>query len=154
MKSLPIPHTDMMLIQTEIDVMSLNNKHKKLDINDIMRRLNTYYFTDKLDIYKPFIMEYTNYRNTEAEVMHISFVLNHTFIHIMIFFLQTRVFIDVEDKHATQTSVPIPPPIDEVDITSDVIKSIPTNSTTSDVDTQITVCKTFYLVSIYYGISE
>ena len=41
MKSLPIPHTDMMLIQTEIDVMSLNNKHKKLDINDIMRRLNT-----------------------------------------------------------------------------------------------------------------
>ena len=86
MKSLPIPHTDMMLIQTEIDVMSLNNKHKKLDINDIMRRLNTYYFSDKLDIYKPFIMEYTNYRNTEAEVTHISFVLNHTFIHIMIFY--------------------------------------------------------------------
>ena len=51
MKSLPIPHTDMMQIQTEIDVMSLNNKHKKLDINDIMRRLNTYYFSDKLYIY-------------------------------------------------------------------------------------------------------
>jgi hypothetical protein len=33
----------------------------------------------------------------------------------------------VEDKHATQTSVPIPPPTDEVDITSDVIKSIPTD---------------------------
>jgi hypothetical protein len=45
----------------------------------------------------------------------------------MIFFLQTRVSIDVEDKHATQTSVPIPPPTDEVDITSDVIKSIPTD---------------------------
>ncbi len=29
--------------------------------------------------------------------------------------------MDVEDKHATQTSVPIPsPPTDEVDITSDV----------------------------------
>jgi hypothetical protein len=28
----------------------------------------------------------------------------------------------------------------------------PMESTTSDVDTQITVCKTYYLVSIYYGI--
>jgi hypothetical protein len=27
-------------------------------------------------------------------------------------------------------------------------------STISDVDTQITVCKTYYLVSIYYKISE
>jgi len=104
------------------------------------------------DVMNP--LSLSNYRNSEAEVMHIDFVLNHTFIHIWIFFLQTRISIDVEDKHATQTSVPIPPPTDEVDIKSDVIKSIPTNSTTSDVDTQITVCKTFYLVSIYYGISE
>jgi len=33
----------------------------------------------------------------------------------------------VEDKHATQTSVPIPPTTDEVDITSDVIVSVPTD---------------------------
>jgi len=66
--------------------MSIDNNHKKLEFNDIMRRLNTYYFSDKLEQYKPFIIEYTNYRNSEAEVMHIYFVLNHTFIHIMIFY--------------------------------------------------------------------
>ena len=66
--------------------MSTDNNHKKLEFNDIMRRLNTYYFSDKLEQYKPFIIEYANYRNSEAEVMHIDFVLNHTFIHIMIFY--------------------------------------------------------------------
>jgi hypothetical protein len=33
----------------------------------------------------------------------------------------------VEDKHASQTTVPIPPTTDEVDITSDVIVSVPTD---------------------------
>ena len=30
----------------------------------------------------------------------------------------------------------------------------PMESSTFDVDKQITVCKTYFLVSIYYGISE
>ena len=54
--------------------MSAENNHKKkLDINDIMKTLETFYFSNKLDIYKPFIIKYTNYRNSEIEVMHIDF---------------------------------------------------------------------------------
>jgi len=76
-----------MLIEVTIDSMSTENNHKKkLDINDIMKRLGNSYFPDKLVLYKPFIIEYTNYRNSDIEVMHIEFVLNHTFIHIMIFY--------------------------------------------------------------------
>ena len=68
-----LDNTDRLLIETEIDVMSINNDHKKVDINDIMIKLKTYHFSDKLEQYTPFIIEYTNYRNTEAEVMHIVF---------------------------------------------------------------------------------
>ena len=69
----------MQFIEVTIDSMSTENNHKKkLDINDIMKKLETFYFSNKLDIYKPFIIEYTNYRNSEAEVMHIEFVI-HTF---------------------------------------------------------------------------
>ena len=66
--------------------MSKDNNHKKLDINDIMKKLNPLSLSKELDIYKPFIIEYTNYRNSETEVMQLDFVLNHTFIHIMIFY--------------------------------------------------------------------
>ena len=59
--------------------------------------------------------------------MHIAFCFDHTFIHTMIFFQRTRISIDVENKHATQTSVPIPPTTDEVDRTLDVIKSVSTD---------------------------
>jgi len=69
-----------MLIEVLIDSMSTDNNHKRLDINDIIKKLGTFYFTYKLDIYKPYLIEYTNQRK-----MYIDF-LNHTFIHIMIFY--------------------------------------------------------------------
>ena len=75
-----------MSIEVIIDSMSTDNNHKKLDINDIMKRLGNHYFPDKLEKYEPFIIEYTNYRNSETEVMQLDFVLNHTFIHIMMFY--------------------------------------------------------------------
>ena len=54
-----------------------------------MRKLKTiYHFSDKLEQYTPFIIEHTNYRNTEAEVMHIVFFLNHTLIKIIIFYTE------------------------------------------------------------------
>jgi hypothetical protein len=75
MKSFPIPRDDMQFIEVTIDSMSTENNHKKkLDINDIMKKLETFYFSNKLDIYKPFIIKYTNYRNSEIEVMHIEFL--------------------------------------------------------------------------------
>ena len=83
-----LDNTDRLLIETEIDVMSINNDHKKVDINDIMRKLDTYHFSDKLEQYTPFIIEHTNYRNTEAEVMHIVFFLNYTLIKIIIFYTE------------------------------------------------------------------
>jgi len=48
--------------------------------------METYYFSDKLEKYKPFIIEYANQRNSAVGVMHIDFVFNHTFIHIIIFY--------------------------------------------------------------------
>jgi len=78
-----------MSIEVIIDSMSTDNNHAKLDINDIMKRLGNHYFPDKLEKYKPFIIEHTNYRNSETEVIYIEFVLNHTFIHIMIFYTET-----------------------------------------------------------------
>jgi hypothetical protein len=60
-----------MYIEVIIDSMSTDNNHQKLDINDIMKRLGKQYFPDKLEKYKPFIIEYTNYRNSENEVIYI-----------------------------------------------------------------------------------
>ena len=86
MKSVPILPDEKMYIEVLIESMSTDNNHKKLDINDIMKKLNPLSLSKELDIYKPFIIEYTNYRNSETEVMQLDFVLNHTFIHIMIFY--------------------------------------------------------------------
>ena len=86
MKSVPIPPDVMKFIKVTIDSMSTDNNHKKLNIIDIMKELHNFHFYNKLEQYKPFIIEYANQRNSEAEVMHIDFVLNHTFIHIMIFY--------------------------------------------------------------------
>ena len=74
MKSVPIPRDDMQFIEVTIDLMSTEKNHKKkLDINDIMKKLETFYFSNKLDIYKLFIIKYTNYRKSEIEIMHIDF---------------------------------------------------------------------------------
>jgi len=86
MTSVPIPPDDIKLIEVLIDSMSTENNDKKLDINDIIKLLDTFHFYNKLDKYKPFIIEYTNQRNREAEVMHINFLFNHTFIHIIILY--------------------------------------------------------------------
>jgi len=88
MKSVIIPPYDMQLIEVTIDSMTSDYNHKMLDINNIMKEMDTYYFSNKLDTYKPFIIEYANHRNKEAEVMHIDFDFNHTFIHIIIFYTE------------------------------------------------------------------
>ena len=86
MKSVPILPDEKMYIEVLIESMSTDNNHKKLDINDIMKKLNPLSLSKELDIYKPFIIEYTNYRNSEAEVMQLDYVFNNTFIHIMLFY--------------------------------------------------------------------
>ena len=86
MKSVPILPDEKQYIEVLIESMSTDNNHKKLDINDIMKKLNPLSLSKELDIYKPFIIEYTNYRNSETEVMQSDYDLNNTFIHIMLFY--------------------------------------------------------------------
>jgi len=68
-----VPTDDIKLIELVTDTMSFNNNHKKVDINDIMREFDSFYISNKLEKYKPFIIEYANKRNSEAEVMYIDF---------------------------------------------------------------------------------
>ena len=56
MKSVPIPLDDIKLMEVLIDSLSTENNHKKLDINDIMKQLDTFLFYNELDKYKPFII--------------------------------------------------------------------------------------------------
>ena len=67
-----IKSDDIDLIKFVINTM-LENNYKKVDINEIMRELENFYFTNNLDTYKTFIIEYFNQRNSETEVMHIDF---------------------------------------------------------------------------------
>jgi len=66
MKSVPLLPDEKIYIEVLIDSMSTDNNHNKLDINDIMKKLNTLYLSNKLDIYKPFIIECAYYGNREA----------------------------------------------------------------------------------------
>ena len=56
MKSVPIVPDEKMYIEVLIESMSTDNNHKKLDINDIMKKLNHLYLSNKLDLYKPLII--------------------------------------------------------------------------------------------------
>jgi hypothetical protein len=51
MKSVPILPDEKMYIEVLIESMSTDNNHKKLDINDIMKKLNPLSLSKELDIY-------------------------------------------------------------------------------------------------------
>ena len=58
-----VPTNDIDLIKLAIDTMLNNNGNKNVDINEIMRELETFYFSNKLENYTTFINEYVNQRN-------------------------------------------------------------------------------------------
>jgi len=71
------------VIQAVINVIVTDNKRKRLSLNDIMKALDTYYMSNDLEKYKPLTHEYVYQKNYEEEVIHIYFVLNHAFLHII-----------------------------------------------------------------------
>ena len=69
----PVPNNDIDIIKLAIDTMLNDNGYKNFDINKIMRELETFCLSNKLENYKTFINEYVNQKTSETEVMHIEF---------------------------------------------------------------------------------
>ena len=68
-----VPNNDIDIIKLAIDTMLNDNGYKNFDINKIMRELETFCLSNKLENYKTFINEYVNQKTSETEVMHIEF---------------------------------------------------------------------------------